>query len=190
MHAMRYIAASVLVVSWGLWLGGIIAVLIGVSAIFAEFRGPDIVALTAAPMTGEIARVNDVSTGSTTAGKATSSVFRAFGLYEMGVGAGALIGIVALRLMVPSKLGTIAFVCLALAASAAALTTGVVTPKIDALRLAGETKSPEFRKLHGQSMVLYSGRTLLLLATGFMLPALLVTRRDDRVAPDGDVVKA
>jgi uncharacterized membrane protein len=145
---MRYLPPFVLTFCWAMWFGGIITLLLAVSAVFGEF-----------PLEHRA-----------TAGKATAAMFRAFGLYELALAAGAMIGAVALRLRYPSALRTAIFVLLALSAIAASVTTGVVTPAIEELRRAGESNTVDFKRLHGQAMMLFASRTLLLLVVGVLLP--------------------
>ena len=148
-----------LTLCWALWFGGIIMLLIGVMAVFKEF-----------PLEQR-----------TTAGKATAAMFRAYGFYELAVASGALIAAVALRLMRPAKLRTALFALLAISALLAVVTTGVVTPNMETLRMAGEGTTDAFRKLHGQAMMLFSGRTVLLLIAGALLPwAVQTDGRDSR----------
>jgi hypothetical protein len=145
---MKRVAAVVLVIGWALWFGGIVTLMVGVSAIFGEYGAGQRQA----------------------AGRATAAMFRAFGMYELAFAAAALVGAAFVRLKWPSMPRTMLFVLLALSAALAAYTTGVVTPKIEAMRVAQETQSDAFKKLHGQSMVLFAGRTLMLLVVGLMLP--------------------
>jgi hypothetical protein len=145
--AMRLLSRFVLMFCWALWFGGLIALMLGVMSIFKEFT-PDRL----------------------TAGRATAAFFRAWGLYELAVAAGALVGAVAVRLLMPSRAGTIVFVLLALSAVLAVVTTGVMMPQLETLRVAGEQQSPLFRTLHGRANALFLGRTVILFATGLVLP--------------------
>ena len=63
--------------------------------------------------------------------------------------------------------------CVSLLAAAtvpAALTPMLITSKMEQLRLQGQSSSEQFKKLHGISMIVYSGQTLILLAAGLTLP--------------------
>jgi ABC-type multidrug transport system fused ATPase/permease subunit len=154
---MKRVAPVVLVVGWALWFGGIVTLLVGVSAIFNEYGAGQRQA----------------------AGRATAAMFRALGMWELAFAAAALVGAAIVRLKWPSTTRTVLFVLLAMSAALAAYTTGVVTPKIEAMRVAQETQSDAFKKLHGRSMGLFAGRTLMLLMAGLMLPT--VVRVDDDV---------
>jgi hypothetical protein len=46
----------------------------------------------------------------------------------------------------------------------------VVTPSIERMRLAGESSTDAFKRLHGQASMLFVARTAMLLVVGFMLP--------------------
>jgi putative Mn2+ efflux pump MntP len=167
MAGMRYVTSLVLMISWALWIGGIVAVLVGVTAIFGEFPGEQ----------------------RATAGRAAAAVFRNFSFYELIVAAVALVTAVALRLMRPGYSRTSLFILLALAALMAAISAGIVTPRIDTLRLEGQSHSDAFKKLHGISMMLFSGRALLLLAGGFLLPVAMLRNTDRSSSGMGDVEK-
>jgi hypothetical protein len=52
---------------------------------------------------------------------------------------------------------------------------------MEQLRQQGQSSSPEFRKLHGISMIVYSGQTLILLAAGLTLPWAM--REQDKTTP-------
>jgi hypothetical protein len=45
-----------------------------------------------------------------------------------------------------------------------------ITHRMEELRLTGQSSSEEFKRLHGESMILYSGETLILLIAGLALP--------------------
>jgi hypothetical protein len=53
-----------------------------------------------------------------------------------------------------------------------------ITPNVEAMRVAGHTDAPEFKKLHGMSMMVYSADAVILLIAGMVLPAALKTGRD------------
>jgi hypothetical protein len=166
---MRYIMSVILTISWALWIGGIAAVLLAVTAIFNEYP----------------------SDQRALAGRATAAVFRSFSFYELIVAAVALVAVVALRLMKPGYSRTGLFVLLALAALMAAISAGLITPRIDDLRAQGQSHSDAFKQLHGVSMTLFSGRALLLLAGSFFIPLALLRNSDRRLhgSGKGDVEK-
>lgn len=143
---MRHVSKFVLMLFWALWFGGLLTLMLGVMAIFKEFV-PDRL----------------------TAGRATAAFFRAWGFYELAVAAGALIGAAAARLLAPSRMGTVLFAMLAVAAVLAVATTGVVMPRLETLRVAGEQQTAAFKQLHGIANTLFLARTLVLLGAIFPL---------------------
>ena len=146
---MRYFVSVLVALAWALWFGGLITLFLVVTQLSQTFPAP---------------RRNIF-------GEAGSATFIMFERYQLIIGAIALIAAFALRLMNPSAIGTALFTLLALAAVGGLVSPLVVTPKIEALRRAGETESPEFRKLHGRSMMIYSSDALILLAAGALMPA-------------------
>jgi len=72
-----------------------------------------------------------------------------------------------------AMLKTACFALLALATVAAASSTLFITPRIDAMRLHGETYGPTFGRIHGISMSLYFFEALLLLIAVLLLPSII-----------------
>ena len=68
---------------------------------------------------------------------------------------------------------------LALAALGAVASPMYFTRQMESLREQGKTNSPEFRKLHGQSMGVYTGEAVLLLIGGVILFAALKSFADN-----------
>ena len=146
---MRYFVSVLVAVAWALWFGGLITLFLVVTQLSHTFPAPR----------------RDIF------GEAGSATFMMFERYQLIIGAIALVATFGLRLMNPSALGTALFSVLALAAVGALVSPLCITPKIEALRRAGETDSPEFKKMHGRSMMIYSGDALILLAAGALMPA-------------------
>ena len=145
---MRYFLSILVAIAWALWFGGLITLFLVVtqlSKIFIDRR--------------------DIF------GQAGSGTFIMFERYQLVVGALALISAFALRLVSPAVVRTAFFSVLILAAVGAVVSPMWITPKIEALRQAGETSSPQFKKLHGVSMMVYSADALILLVAGTLLPA-------------------
>jgi hypothetical protein len=105
-----------------------------------------------------------------TALKAAPQMFLVFERYQILLAAAALLGVVAWRILAGSIRITVLFILLAAATVPAALGPMLVTSRLEQLRQQGQSSSPEFRKLHAISMIVYSGQTLILLATGALLP--------------------
>lgn len=140
---MRYGLALLIGLTWALWFGGLMALFLLVSHLFASDRPT---AVLAAPR-----------------------MFVAFARYQILLAAVALVATVAWRLTTPRALLTALFSLFAVAAVATVLIASVITPKMERLRLAGESATPEFRRLHGQSMIAYVAEAAALLVAGFLV---------------------
>lgn len=141
---LRSLASSLVCIAWGLWFGGLGALFLFATRLFAEDRDT---ALKAAPI-----------------------LFLSFERYQLLLAAAALLGAFVLRILTGSIRATVIFSLLALATVPAALGPMLITSRMEALRIQGQSSSPEFRKLHGISMIAYSGETLILLAVGLAIP--------------------
>jgi hypothetical protein len=147
--AMRYFACLLAVLATALWLGGLIALFLFAPAVFKAF-GPDERAV---------------------AGKATSAMFVVFARYQLAVAGVALVGAFLGYLQRRSGLLIALFVCFAIGTVGAVANNVLIVPRMEALRLAGESHSPEFRKLHGISMGVSLGITVAVFAASLLLPA-------------------
>ena len=141
---LRSIASALVCIAWGLWFGGLGALFLFATRLFAEDRET---ALKAAPM-----------------------MFLAFERYQLILAAVALVGVVIWRISTGSIRVTVVFSLLAIATIPAALGPMLITSRMEALRVQDQSSSPEFRKLHGISMIVYTGETFILLITGTTLP--------------------
>jgi di/tricarboxylate transporter len=144
---MNRLVQTTLTIIWGLWLGGLVVLLIAVSTLFRTF-----------PLRHDIA------------GEAASAIFHQFNEYRLGLAAAGLLLTGAWWLRERSRGKMALFVLLALAAVAAFVSSAVLTPKIDHLRLAQLTHTAEFARLHGLSMGIYLIETILVFAAGIVLP--------------------
>ena len=143
---MRYGFAFLTTLAWALWLGGLMTLFLLVSHLFSADRAT---AVVAAPR-----------------------MFLAFERYQILLAAVALIATVAWRLTDQRGLITTLFVMFAVASVGAIVSASVITPKMEALRQAGQSSSPAFRALHGQSMIVFSLEAVaLLIAGGFLMVA-------------------
>ncbi len=141
---LRKIAAGLVCIAWALWFGGLGSLFLFVTDLFAEDRE--------------------------TALKAAPRLFLVFERYQLLLAAAALLGAVAWRVLAKSVRVTALFWMLAIATVPAALGPVLITSRMERLRLAGESSSPQFKKLHGESMIVYCGETIVLLAVGLTLP--------------------
>ena len=108
-------------------------------------------------------------------------MFLVFERYQILLAAAALLGVVAWRILAGSIRVTVLFVMLAAATIPAALSPMLLTSRMEQLRQLGQSSTPEFRKLHAISMLVYTGQTLILLAAGLTLP--WVMREQDKTIP-------
>ena len=141
---LRRMAASLVCIAWALWLGGLGALFLFVTDLFAKDRP--------------------------TALKAAPQMFLVFERYQILLAAAALMGVVAWRILAGSIRVTVLFILLSAATVPTALGPMFITSRMEQLRQQGQSSSPEFRKLHGISMIVYTGQTLILLAAGLTLP--------------------
>jgi hypothetical protein len=139
------LVAILATLGWALWFGGIVALFLFVSVMFRESRP---VAVDAAPM-----------------------LFHAFERYQLLLAAFVLVCLVLWRVLAHARAIMLVFTFVALAAVAAVLSTTLVTPRMETLRRQGQSGSPEFRQLHGRSMMFYTSEAALLLLAGVALPS-------------------
>jgi hypothetical protein len=150
---MQRILTTLLVLAWALWLGGLVTLFMAVNSVFATLS-PD----------------------RTAAGSITAPIFHLFERYQLALAGIAVLSTVGLRLLSCSRAKRIVLILLLLAAAVAVGQTSLITWRMDELRISGEGGREAFRTLHGVSMALYFGITLLLAATGLFLPRMV---RDD-----------
>jgi hypothetical protein len=141
---LRKMAAGLVCVAWGLWFGGLGALFLFVADLFAKDRPT---ALNAAP-----------------------EMFLVWERYQLVIAAAGLVGAVAWRVLSGSVRVSVIFSLLAVAAVPAALGPIFVTSRMERLREEGLASGEEFKKLHGISMMVYSGEVLVLLGAGVALP--------------------
>jgi hypothetical protein len=151
---MQRMLSILVTLAWGLWFGGLIMLFVAVTSLFNTFKDQRPIA-----------------------GAAAADIFHRFEVFQLALAAAALLATLAWRILSGrSKLKMGVLVFFALATLVAMSSTTVVTPKIDALRRQAQTATPEFKKLHGVSMMLYVGEATLLLCAGLLLPPAI--RRD------------
>ena len=161
MRFQRFLSLLV-TLAWGLWFGGLITLFMAVTALFDTFRGRQ-----------------------TIAGTGAAAIFGRFELFQLALAAIMLLATLAWRMHCgPSKLKVMMLALVSVATVLAMIETAVVARKIDALRGQGETQSPAFKRMHGTSMALYSGETLMLLVVGLLLPSTIA--RDPRPSAESE----
>lgn len=147
---MRNVFRLAVLLGWALWLGGLIVLFLFVQALFARRRD---LATQAAPF-----------------------LFLTFEKYQLVVGAAALLAAAGLWASLRSRPALAAAILIALAGVGAG-TSPFITNQMERLRQDGRSNSPEFRKLHGQSMIIYTSEAVLLLGAGVAL-SLAAPRRE------------
>lgn len=141
---------TLLTLIWSLWLGGLIALFIAVTSLFDTFADDHHLA-----------------------GIAASGIFGRFNRYQLVLAALALIGSFAWRVGSGKSSVTVLFTCFALASFAAIMIAGIITPRLESLRLENQTHTPEFTRLHGIAMLIYLAEVVFLFIGGLILPSLI-----------------
>lgn len=142
---MRRILATLVTLSWGLWFGGLIALFIAVTSLFATYS-PHV------------------------AGQGAAHIFRVFNKYQLVLAGGALLSTFGWRVLCKPHLKTSLFTMFALATVAACVIITYISPHIEALQRQGLTESKEFGRYHGLSMAVYLVEVVMLLIAGCLLP--------------------
>ncbi len=160
--AMNRLLHTALSLIWGVWFGSLVMLFVGVQAIFRDFKGSPDFAATAA-----------------------TAIFHSYNRLRLyGAAVAVLLTFIwYIRDRTYAKMAV--FTLLALAVVAAVYSSGILTPQIDHLRIAGDTHSPEFRRLHGLSMIVYLAETVLVFVVGIMLPSLRERTEREHVSREG-----
>ena len=145
---MRRVLSTIIILIWGLWFGGVIALFLAVTSLFSAF-----------------ADRHDL------AGRGAAHIFRAFNRYQLALAAASLLATFAWRILGPPRLKTMLFTLFALATVAACMITMYLAPRIELLSVQGLTQSSQFAKLHGYSMGAYCAEAVILLIAGMLLPS-------------------
>ena len=147
---MKHLISSLTIITWALWFGGGVALMIFVQRLFRYDRS---VAVVAAPQ-----------------------LFLLFERYQLVLAAIAVPCAVGWRMRMRSASSSafagLLIVCMAIAIASATW----ITPSIERLRVTGQSGSPEFRHLHGVSMLVYLTEFALLLIAGTCIPAIVSKR--------------
>ena len=156
---MRYLASFVVTLAWGLWLGGMVALIVFVQTLFVRNRP---VALEAAPM-----------------------LFVAFERVQLVLAAAAVVGTFCWWLLTRRRAVMVLFALLAISGAIAAMSTTLNTAPMEVLRARGMRESAEFKRLHRRSTTMYMAEMVLLLGAGAILARANgnVTRADPNPAP-------
>lgn len=155
---MKRLLSYLILFPWALWLGGLMTLFLSVQSLFARDRA---VAMSANPI-----------------------LFDLFERYQLGLALVALAVAALLMVLVRSRLVLALLVLLALATVGAGASSAVVTPRIQELTRQQQTATPEFRRLHGQSMMIYTAEAVVLVAAGLLLPGVFVRSAPRAVESD------
>jgi hypothetical protein len=160
---MTWIVQRLIVLAWGLWFGGLMALFMAVSSVFATLA-PDRKA----------------------AGNITAPIFHRFEPYQLALAGVLVAAAVAAWVSARTRARAIVMGAALAAAVLAVVGTTVITPQIERARETGQTQTPEFRRAHGMSMALYSAELACLLVGGLALPGAMAiparTKREESVA--------
>jgi hypothetical protein len=114
--------------------------------------------------------------------QAAPEIFTVFERYQILLAGVALLATAIWRLTTPRKLLTALFFLFALASVGTIVSSAIISPKMQSLRMAGQSSGPEFRKLHGFSMICYTGEAAILFVGGIVLTSAM-RQRDPETAP-------
>jgi hypothetical protein len=143
---MRSFLNLITLLAWSLWFGATIATFVFGLNFFHAFQN-----------------------NPTLAGQAASSMFHVFGTYELILAAITLAATSLLLVSYPSP-RLLPVLAVLILASGLAMTFALgLSPRIETLRLQGQTHSEEFRKLHGKSMILMTLQSTIQLITAPLL---------------------
>jgi predicted membrane channel-forming protein YqfA (hemolysin III family) len=137
---------AIVMFAWSLWFGGIVMLFLSVNSLFRTFAGDR-----------------------PTAGLGATGIFQRFEIYQLILAAVAILATVLWRMRACSRAKRWLLMLLLAAAVMGVAITALVTPRIEAMRIAGTTQTLDFARLHGVSMLLYLIETLFLLLAGTML---------------------
>ena len=127
--------------TWALWFGGIMGLFLSVQVLFHQTERP--VFLESAPR-----------------------LFIAFERYQLVLAAMALVSSFSWRMILPMPRLTALCILFAIAAVGAVVEPMLITPRIEAMRILGQTHTPEFMRVHGLSMCVYLAVAITLLVAG------------------------
>jgi hypothetical protein len=142
----RYILPILANLTLGLWLGGLVVLFLSVSGLFATYDRH-------------------------TAGLGATTVFHRFEVFQ---GVLAILSLILTWPALPAKRSrTVAMTLVVVATVLAGVITFGFSRKINAMRLAGTTDTPQFYAIHGASMGTYLVVTIVVLAAWVTVMAAL-----------------
>lgn len=157
---MQRIFRTLFLLIWALWLGGVMFLFFAVSALFGKDRT---LGSVAAPV-----------------------LFLCFEKYRLALACISVLLIALIMLTLSTPPWRWIGICVAFGCVTSLFTSQWLTPRINALHLAGLVNTPEFRHLHGISFAVYLCEAVALLLAGVLLPAAM---RDQSKPRSGTVEK-
>ncbi len=152
---MRYFLSWLLLLAWGLWIGGQATLVLLIVTLFRQARP--------------------------TAIQAGPHMFPAFERYQLILAAVAIVVSGVLAIVTRRKLFAILIALFIAAGAGGVVSRAFVTPKMVELWHVNQAESPEFKALHRRSEAIYNLEFVLLLLAGILLPATLRRRAAERV---------
>jgi hypothetical protein len=157
--------STVVMLAWAVWFGGMIFLFVALASIFGT---PDF--------------------DRETAGRFAAGLFPKFERMQLVCAGVALAGTFGWWLASRGRAKLVLFALFAAATLAAVAEAALVTPRVEALRLAGRRGTPQFERAHQLSSRVYLSGAAVLLAAGLVLPAAVrsdaASRRRPTRAPD------
>lgn len=142
---MRFGLHALTLICWGLWIGGILTVFLIATTMFRVYDRPR-------------------------AGDTNIVIFDTFQRFETGIAAITVLATAGqvMRKRTRPRLAVFTLICLAAVGVVASIL--IVTPLMQDLRAVGQSGSPQWARLHGTSMALFTAQAVLLLIAGIVLP--------------------
>jgi hypothetical protein len=142
--AVSAVCRTLVHICWALWFGGLMALFIFVQVLFHQT--PEDNFLISAP-----------------------KLFFAFEKYQLCLAGLVILGAIVWRAVSATPRLLTVLLLFLIASVGAILETALITPKIDAMRQAGQTHTPEFMRIHGLSMLVYMSMEIVLMIAGIFL---------------------
>ncbi len=146
---MKTLFSTLLLLTWSLWFGGQMTLVICVTALFHHDKA---LGIQGAPY-----------------------LFLAYEPYQMIVALIALASSASLLLLTRRRLQIWTTLLLFIAAIGAFASVAIITPRIMQLRAEDKIQTPEFDTLHHRATNVYSSEAVLLLLAGLLIPHALRT---------------
>jgi hypothetical protein len=163
---MTRILSTLVALVWGIWFGAMVMLFAALGAIF-----------------GTPGFEREVK------GAFAARLFPMFERMQLVLAAVALVATAAWWMASRARVKLVLFALLAAATLAAVVETTRITPRVEALRLAGQRGTPEFDRMHQMSSRVYMSGAAVLLVAGLLIPGAIrgdVRRTDDGGSPPAE----